>query len=216
MRPKVLDLFCGAGGASMGLYRAGFDVIGIDHRPQPRYPFRFIQADALEPPLDFSRFDLIWASPPCQAHSVLRHLYPGRSYSCHIAHVRRMLEQSGKPYVIENVPGAPLKPSVVLCGSSFGLRVRRHRLFESSIVLLGPQCDHATQGHPIDVTGTGGRRITRRRGDHGGACQKPRNLAEAREAMGINWMTRKELTQAIPPAYAEFIGRAFIAQRVAS
>jgi len=124
-----------------------------------------------------------------------------------IPQTRAMLIESGLPYVIENVPGSPLINPIVLCGSSFGLRVRRHRLFESNIVLLGIPCRHAEQGRPIDVSGTGGRRINRRPDDHGGNTNKPRNIQEARVAIGIDWMTRKELSQAIPPAYTNFIGK---------
>lgn len=200
---RALDLFCGAGGASMGIHRAGFEVTGVDINPQPRYPFTFIQTDALTFPLD--GFDFVWASPPCQAHSALRHLYPQKDYACFIEHTRTLLMQCGVSFIIENVPGAPLCNPLQLCGSSFGLRVRRHRLFESNRFMLSIPCNHRER--PIDVSGTGGRRINRKPDDHGGNTNKPRNIQEARESMGIDWMTRKEISQAIPPAYSEFLCR---------
>jgi len=208
---RVLDLFCGAGGAAMGLHRAWpeAEIIGVDIEPQPRYPFTFVQADATRPPVRPEDFDFIWASPPCQKHSALVHLHPARSYACHIYDTRAMLLACGKPYVIENVPGAPLKTTFMLCGSSFGLKVRRHRIFEASQPILVPRCEHGHQGRPIDVSGTGGRRVNRRPDDHGGNTNKPRNLREAQEAIGIDWMRRRELAQAIPPAYSEFIAQQF-------
>jgi DNA (cytosine-5)-methyltransferase 1 len=173
----------------------------------PRYPFKFVQSDAMTFPLE--GYDFIWASPPCQAHSALVHLHPEREYACHIDAMREKAQASGIPYVIENVPAAPLIKSFMLCGSSFRLKVRRHRIFEASFSALVPGCEHGLQGRPIDVSGTGGRRINRRPDDRGGNTNKPRNLAEARVAMGIDWMTRQELSQAIPPAYSEFIARQF-------
>ena len=198
----------------MGLHRAGFDVTGIDIKNQPRYPFRFVQADATNPPFDLREFDFIWASPPCQAHSTLRALHPALEYACFIAATRAILKASGKPYVIENVVGAPLIDPVMLCGSSFCLNVRRHRLFESSIpMLLLPVCRHDLQPFPIDVSGTGGRQNKPRSKPNGGRGRKPINLAEARAAIGIDWMVRTEISQAIPPAYSEFIGRQVYATR---
>ncbi len=205
---RALDLFCGAGGASMGLYRAGFEVMGVDLRPQPRYPFAFVQADALD--FDLGRFDFVWASPPCQAHSALRHLREEIDYACFIDPIRKKLEAWGGPFVIENVPKAPLRNWMQLCGSSFGLKVRRHRIFESNIFFLTPSCRHIEQGRPIDVSGTGGRRINRRPDDHGGNTNKPRSIQEAQEAIGIYWATRYGISQAIPPAYSEFIGKAIM------
>ncbi len=203
-RPKALDLFCGAGGAGMGLHLAGFDVTGVDISPQPRYPFTFHQANALTFPLD--GFDFIWASPPCQAHSALRHLHPQKEYECFIERTRERLFACGSPYVIENVPKAPLVKPVMYCGSMFKLRVRRHRIFESNFPLRTRLCQHRWQGSPIDVSGTGGRRIGRRVDDHGGNCNKPKNLAEARAVMQMPWATRYEISQAIPPAYSRYIG----------
>lgn len=210
MKPKALDLFCGAGGASMGLHRAGFEVTGVDIKPQPRYPFTFVQADALSLSAEFLRqFDLIWAGPPCQAYTFMGvlHRARGKVYPDLVKPVRLRLQETGVPFVIENVPGAPLETTTQLCGSAFKLRVRRHRLFEASFGIRGTFCYHRPWEKPIDVSGTGARRITRRDGDHGGSCNKPRNLAEARSAIGIDWMTRYEISQAIPPAYSEFIGK---------
>ncbi|MFH2075131.1 MAG: DNA cytosine methyltransferase [Pseudomonadota bacterium] len=204
-RPRLLDLFCGAGGAAMGYHRAGFDVVGVDIKPQKHYPFWFIQGDALK--AEFDDFDAIHASPPCQAHSALRHLYPEKDYECFIDRIRERLVKWGGPYVIENVPGAPLRNPVMLCGSSFGLRVRRHRLFESTIPLKALPCNHKDQGRPIDVSGTGGRRVNRRKNDHGGNTNKPRSIEEARSAIGIDWADRYGISQAIPPAYTEWIGK---------
>lgn len=202
---RAIDLFCGDGGASWGLDRAGFNVSGVDIINKRRYPFWFMQMNALDAKLD--GFDFVWASPPCQAHSALKHLYPNKHYECFIDRTREKLSAWGGPWVIENVPGAPLRDTVQLCGSSFGLRVRRHRIFESNIPLRDLPCDHKTQGRPIDVSGTGGRRINRRPDDHGGNTNKPRTIKEAREAIGIHWMTRYGLSQAIPPEYSEFLGQ---------
>lgn len=216
-KPRLLDLFCGAGGAAMGYHRAGFEVVGVDIKPQPNYPFEFVQQDALQLLADLNRgwgasgdvsvdwYDAIHASPPCQAYSPLSAL-TGNSYPDLVAEVRNRLRRTGLPYVIENVIGAPLEDPIRLCGSSFGLNVWRHRLFESSIDLgMVPPCSHGQHPHPIDVTGTGGRR-TSDRTTNGGNSRKPRTLQEAQEAMGIDWMTRAEMAQAIPPAYTEHIG----------
>lgn len=207
-KPLALDLFCKAGGASMGLHRAGFGVIGVDIEKQPRYPFAFIQADALMPPFDLSSFDFIWASPPCQDYSALKGLST-KERGRLIPAVRSMLKSSGAFYTIENVVGAELFDPICLCGSMFGLGVWRHRLFEMSVrPLFSPLCNHRLCPKPIDVTGTGGPFNGMRKTTGGGISRKPRDLAHAREAMGIDWMSRAELSQAIPPAYAEFIGNA--------
>lgn len=219
--PRLLDLFCGAGGCSAGYRLAGFDVVGVDIREQLDHPgmclfsdgFHFVQADAIRYAMRHaSKFDAVHASPPCQAHSALRHLQPDKSYECYLDRTREVLAALSCPWVIENVPGAPLRNPIMLCGSAFGLRVRRHRLFESNVPLRGTECRHSEQGRPIDVSGTGGRRINRRPDDHGGNTHKPRNIREARSAMGMDWMRRYELSQAIPPAYTEYIGRQLIAQ----
>jgi DNA (cytosine-5)-methyltransferase 1 len=217
-RPRLLDLFCGAGGAAMGYHRAGFDVVGIDIEPQPHYPFEFVQDDALfclkRIKAGLWEFDAIHASPPCQAYSVLRRANPGAEYPDLVAPTREMLEATGLPWVMENVPGAPLLPSIVLCGSMFDLgagdrQLRRHRLFESSVGMLQPQCAH--EGEAIGVYGgsptgrytfeNGIRKgLKGRRGGYQGT------MDERREAMGVGWMTSKELNNAIPPAYTEWIG----------
>jgi DNA (cytosine-5)-methyltransferase 1 len=192
----------------MGYHRAGFDVVGVDINPQPRYPFEFHQADALEYLLD--GFDVVHASPPCQSYSVTASLHTA-VYPRMIEPVRERLRTHGQPYVIENVAGAPLLDAVLLCGSSFGLGVRRHRLFEVHPQLLwAPPCAHYLQPEPVDVTGTGGP-AARPAGQGGGIHRKPRNLAHAREVMGIDWMSRRELAESVPPAFTEWIGEQLLA-----
>jgi DNA (cytosine-5)-methyltransferase 1 len=215
-RPLLLDLFCGAGGAAVGYHRAGFDVVGVDIAPQPRYPFRIVHRNALLVLLESVRlrnFAAIHASPPCQAYSTTASLHRNE-YPRLISDVRDGLRATGLPYVIENVAGAraDLIEPIQLCGSSFGLGVRRHRLFEihGFDVGLVPPCAHHDQPEPVDVTGTGSSRIGPRLDGKGGNSRKPRNLAHAREAMGIDWMTRVELSEAIPPAYTEHIGAALL------
>ena len=196
---RLLDLFCGAGGAAMGYQRAGFEVVGVDINPQPHYPFEFHQADALAYPLD--GFDVIHASPPCQRYSTMtkRHAGCPESHPDLIGDVRDRILPYGQEIVIENVPGAPLAPgSLMLCGSMFGLKLRRHRLFECSRLMLPPRdCDHSTPvvgvyGHPGGSSKRDGRSFG--------------STADWREAMGIDWMTTKEMAESIPPAYTEWIG----------
>jgi DNA (cytosine-5)-methyltransferase 1 len=208
VKPKLLDLFCGAGGAAMGYYRAGFDIVGVDIKKQKQYPFQFFQGDALRFLETFGdEFDAIHASPPCHAYSTLKGLTKIEKPEL-IENVRSLLIGENKPWVIENVKGAPLINSIQLCGSSFGLGVRRHRLFELSFCAAEiPKCQHERQRYPIDVTGTGGSQKTPRKAPGGGLSRKPKNMRQASEAMGIYWMTRKEINQAIPPAYTEFIGK---------
>lgn len=202
--PKALDLFCCAGGAAVGLHRAGYEVTGWDIENQPHYPFAFVQRNALD--ADLTGYDLVWASPPCQAHSTLKHR-TGKTYDCYIARIREKLKAWGGNYIIENVMGAPLINPVRLCGSAFGLQVRRHRIFESNVPLVGVECRHDEQPEPIDVSGTGARRKGARLDGKGGNSRKPLNLKQAQEAMGMDWTDRKHLSQAIPPAYAEYLAR---------
>ncbi len=212
-RPRLLDLFCGAGGAAMGYSRAGFDVVGVDIRPQPHYPFEFVQGDALDVLRDgfwperhtkfyVSDFDAIHASPPCQAYSQMSRGDHPRL----IEPVRDLLRQSGLPYVIENIPRAPLEAPTILCGSSFGLRVRRHRAFETSWPMLGPPCAHGQQSsNPHRLRWPYEPREDAIVPVYGGG-QVGFPIARCREAMGISWMTQEELKEAIPPAYTELIG----------
>ena len=158
---RLLDLYCKAGGASKGYADAGFDVVGIDIKKQKRYPYEFIQADCLEilQDLNYLRtFDVIAASPPCQTHSRTQHLRNAQGKSTDkvdlIPQTRKALIESGVTYVIENVPGAPLINPVQFCGSSFGLKVRRHRLFESNVGIVGSVCNHKEQGKPVGIYGS--------------------------------------------------------------
>jgi DNA (cytosine-5)-methyltransferase 1 len=208
-RPKALDLFCGAGGAGMGLYRAGFDVTGVDIKQQRRYPFWFMLGDALE--ADLSGFDFVWASPPCQRYTVSQNA--SRNREAHpdlIAPVRAKLEAWGGPWIIENVVGAPLCNPTMLCGLALGLKVKRHRLFESNCFLLGLPCG----GHDQDYYLLQGREVRNRvrmgADPKGTRCGLRVATSIGREAMGIDWMTRAEMSEAIPPAYAEFLGRQII------
>ncbi len=205
---RLLDLFCCAGGAGEGYRRAGFDVTGVDIEPHPNNPHAFIQADAVAFLAEHGHeYDAIHASPPCQGYSALRALHPGKQYPLLIEPVRELLKASGKPYVIENVVGAPLENPFLLCGSMFGLKVRRHRIFESTLAILAPACDHASQPEPIDVSGNGSFQYSPRKKRTGGLGRKPKGTAEAREIMQMHWATRREISQAIPPAYTEWIGR---------
>ncbi len=229
---KLLDLFCGAGGAAMGYYRAGFDeIVGIDIEHQANYPFDFIQADALNPPVAFQDFDLIHASPPCQLFSVMRKgRWQDRNHPDLIIPTRNLLVETGIPYVIENVSGARahLDNPIMLCGTMFGLetkdgsQLRRHRYFEcSSLFYLTPTCRH-NRGSVIGVYG-GGQHPQRRKpatigvyGGSGGSSKRDYldytlfTVDARRDAMGIDWMVGKELSQAIPPAYTEWIGRKIV------
>lgn len=187
----------------MGYHRAGFEVVGVDINPQPHYPFEFIQHDALALEMDFMRsFDAIHASPPCQAHSIASKIHGVRHASL-VAKARDMLQSTALPYAIENVVGAPLISPLMLCGTMFGLKVYRHRLFECSWLVLHPMhSPHRDKGlsenNQISKNG-----FVTVAGHFG-------NIQYARQAMGIDWMNQKELAQAIPPAYTEFIGRQLI------
>ncbi len=205
--PRALDLFCCAGGASTGLVAAGFDVLGVDIEEQPEYPFAFRCSDALTFPLD--GFDLIWASPKCQAFTAYKrrpsHVRPAENL---IPAIRARLRASGIPYIIENVVGAPLESPSLLCGSMFGLDVQRHRLFETSFPVLAPPCDHRrwTARFPPATN-----RSNLRKTVEVGVWRIP--IDTQRAAMGIPWMSLEKLSQAIPPAYAEFLARVFLTSR---
>jgi DNA (cytosine-5)-methyltransferase 1 len=208
---KLLDLFCCAGGAAMGYHRAGFDVAGVDIKPQPRYPFAFVQADAVEylrtliHTGEINQYAAIHASPPCQRYTLARNIRCN-DHPDLVAPIRELCNQSGLPYVIENVRGAPLINAVMLRGEMFGLMTRRPRLFECSFdvpLVLSPQVAmknakmgrQPKAGEMIQVVGN----FT--------------NMSAARDAMGIDWMIRDELREAIPPAYTQFIG-GYLAEEV--
>jgi DNA (cytosine-5)-methyltransferase 1 len=206
-RPRLLDLFCGAGGAAMGYHRAGFDVIGVDIEPQPRYPFEFHQADALEFPL--GGFDVIHASPLCQMWSAYRRARPEKGdehYVNLIPQTRERLIATGLPYIIENVEGArfELINPVRLCGTGFALDVERHRRFESNVPLIGMPCAHGRNKARFP-RGSRHIRPNDRRTVAIGEWRIPVPMQQA--AIGIDWMTVPEMSQAIPPAYTEFLGR---------
>lgn len=215
---RLLDLFCGAGGCAVGYHRAGFtEIVGVDMKPMPRYPFTFVQGDALAYLAEHSgEFDAIHASPPCQRYSVATKSRAGLSeeHPDLLPHTRDLLLASGKPWVIENVVGAPMDSPLLLCGSMFGLLVQRHRLFESSVLMLSAgscrhkvfkgsfKCGRSNQSaragersKVVHVYGSGNSR-----GDRALWCR----------AMGIDWMTMKEMAQAIPPAYTQFVGSQLI------
>jgi DNA (cytosine-5)-methyltransferase 1 len=212
MKPQLLDLFCGAGGAAKGYADAGFEVCGVDIVHQPRYPFTFVRADAIDYLRQFidnqqrgleamHGWSAIHASPPCQRHSKMSGCRPGlaATYDDLIGPTRELLRQTGKPYVIENVPGAPLEDPVTLCGFMFGRELYRHRLFETNWHLVAPEhpahtkpasrAGHWREGTVISISGH----------------IAPMKLA--REVMGIDWTNREELAESIPPYYTEWIGR---------
>lgn len=226
-KPRLLDLFCGAGGAAMGYHQAGFDVVGVDIKPQPNYPFEFYQADALDLLRHFEgcgsgpcmaylwrkQFDAIHASPPCQRYSAAAEIHDSSERHPDLlpATVTALASQ-GLPWVIENVQRAPMPNAVTLCGSMFGLGVRRHRMFASNHLLMVPTCGSHSRWY---ASVFGGRCIGRQRvtGADSGAGSRTQTwdrfddeLATGREAMGIGWMDLNELSEAIPPAYTEFIG----------
>lgn len=205
MRPKLLDLFCGAGGAAMGYYRAGFEVVGVDIKPQKHYPFHFILDDALTflDEADLSGFTAIHASPPCQAYSsstrALRN--SGKLYPNLVDPTRYRLLNSRKLYVIENVPGAPIRADYRLCGCQVGLNLRRERWFETSWEGFGWSASHVHSGPVVSVVGHASPSSVRK------ALGYNPSLRDWQKAMGIDWMNRDELSQAIPPAYTEYIGK---------
>jgi DNA (cytosine-5)-methyltransferase 1 len=229
-RPRLLDLFCGAGGAARGYQQAGFYVVGVDINPQPRYVGDdFIRYDALDylsgpsgEVLDWSAFAVIHASPPCQDHSMMRNRAGLHGTGWLLEATLERLRKTDVLWIVENVVGSGLatqpglfgEHGVMLCGASFGLGtdeldLNRHRLFQSNVPLFAPPCSHRT-GKTIGVYGHGtnswhrellGRNIT---------------IAEQRQAMGIDWCTREELAQAIPPAYTKFLGSQLLAALAAT
>lgn len=214
-RLKAIDLYCCAGGTSMGLYRAGYDVTGVDIKKMPRYPFRFIRADVLSLTPEYLRqFDFIWASPPCQKHTAMKTMHNAKEHPDLIPATRAMLKAAGVPWVMENVEGAPLIEPVTLCGSMFGLgipeaQLRRHRGFEASFPLPALACSHR-EGATIGIYGGHVRNRVRREGSHARGVEDF-TFEQGCEAMDIHWMNLMELCQAIPPAYGEHIGRAALA-----
>lgn len=212
LRPKCLDLFCCAGGAGMGYYLAGFDVVGVDIEMQPEYPFEFIQADAIKYVKEHGHeYDFIHASPPCQHFTKYNNCRKNlkEKYEDLIEPTRQALIESSKPYVIENVVGAPLLNPITLCGSMFGLDVRRHRLFESNMDLEQPKCKHEIwqpNRYP------GGR--SRERGNAKVLCRGTIEVGRwnipietQKTGMGIDWISNlRKLSESIPPAYTKFIG----------
>lgn len=208
---RILDLYCGAGAVSRGLIQAGAKVIGVDINPQPNFPGPFIQHDALTlDPRFIASFDAIWASPPCQKHTALKHAKHAKVHADLIPQTRGMLIASGLPYVIENVEGAPLRNAVMLCGSMFGLgaagyQLRRHRLFEANFPIVEPACRHTSP-----VIGIYGGHVRCRSAAHGGRGTRDfigmDKKALAMEAMGLDYdQTMDEISQAIPPAFSRYI-----------
>jgi DNA (cytosine-5)-methyltransferase 1 len=202
---RLLDLFCGGGGASAGYVMAGFDVVGVDIVKKKSYPYEFYKANAIEVLKDkkfIAGFDIIHASPPCQFYSITGNLMRAQGKTTSkpdlLAEVRDLLIATSKPYIIENVPGAPMT-GITLCGSMFGLKVRRHRIFESSMPLMTLECDHKSQGRPVGVYGSINDEIPK-----GGRTAK--TLLEGQLAMGIDWLGWGDLKESIPPAYTKYLG----------
>jgi DNA (cytosine-5)-methyltransferase 1 len=214
MRPLLLDAFCCQGGAAMGYHRAGFDVLGVDIEPQPRYPFPMVQADALEAlaSWDLSRFAAIHASPPCQAFTTMSNRWRGKESLADqrldlLTPVRAILPRTGIPYVIENVQGAAtsMASTLILHGGMFGLRVDRPRYFESNVLILVARSSRTD--NPVGVYGDrpDGRRLNDRA--DGSVQRAARSLEEAQEVMGMPWADWHGCKEAVPPAYTEFIGQ---------
>ncbi len=226
-RPRLLDLFCGAGGAAVGYHRAGFDVVGVDIRPQPHYPFEFWRADALEyldivsewtGPRFAHEFQAIHASPPCQAFTAYRRTGNVGEYPDLIAQLRTLLLETALPYLIENVEGAPLTDPELICGTMFDppLEIQRHRLFETNWPLkpLMWPCRHLLNGKDRYPGGRSKQRTGSSRGLVRGTVEIGSwdiPLEVQQRAMGIDWMTLEELSEAIPPAYTDAIGSQLMA-----
>jgi DNA (cytosine-5)-methyltransferase 1 len=208
-RPRLLDLFCCQGGAGMGYHRAGFEVVGVDVNPQRRYPFEFHQADALEFLAEHGHeFDTIHASPPCHDHTSLTSVAGTDGTGWLLEATREALADVGRPWVIENVPGAPMRVDLLLCGSMFGLRTYRHRWFEFGDPMFPP-----TPYHPAHVARTS----TKKRRSCWEAGMNISVTGDVGSTIGglaldIDWMTGNGLSQAIPPAYTELIGAHLLEQ----
>lgn len=229
MKPRLLDLFCGAGGATKGLQRAGFYVVGVDIKPQPHYcGDEFVLGDAFEV-MDIllsggyvttnlgnryylSGFDAYWASPECQRWSTGTRIH-GYEHPDQITPIRERLRAITKPWVIENIETAPLIDPLLLCGTMFGLKVKRHRLFESNIPLYFPPATCSCSGKAGFTAASDGQSSYKRGAKLISVAGHNFLIAEAREAMGIPWMTQHEISQAIPPAYSEYIGKQFIREQ---
>jgi DNA (cytosine-5)-methyltransferase 1 len=212
---RILDLCCGGGGASKGYADAGYRPVGVDHAPQPDYPYEFLNLDALQVlrvlisgstvhGYRLSDFSAIHASFPCQNWTAYRRKggKVGEGYPDLITPGRPLLEATDLPYIMENVPGSPLRPDVQLCGSSFGLDVRRHRIFESNVTLVGKPCDHSWQTPRFTPASN---RKNLRRTVEIGVWRIP--LPVQQKAMGIDWLPLRSLSESIPPAYTEYLGR---------
>jgi len=206
-KPRLLDLFCGAGGAGMGYHRAGFEVVGVDIKPQPHYPFEFHRADAFDYLREHGHeFDVIHASPPCQAFSRGSKIKGNsQNHINHLPALMRLLSSFNGIWVMENVYGAPLSYPIMLCGTQFDLKVYRHRYFQSNQMLFPPPHYSHSDSWPVR---TGNKEISKNgfmtiAGHHSHA-------EKGKVAMGIDWMNGNELSQAIPPAYTEWIGKQLI------
>ena len=214
-RPRLLDLFCGQGGASHGYALAGFEVVGVDVKDQPRYPYEFHKADAMTYPLD--GFEAYAASPPCNDHSPLSHFVGAQGTAWMLTATIERLRATGRPYVVENVEGADMPGALTLCGTEFGLQTRRdgrlyalkrHRQFVSNLFLMGAGgCTCGGLAPAMGVYGNGG-------GQFPGRGVKAR-VAEGAELLGVDWMNVKGQAQAIPPAYTRFIGEQLLAHLAA-
>lgn len=214
-KQRALDLFCSAGGAGMGYHLAGFEVVGVDIEPQPRYPFEFHQADAFDYLLaHWHEFDVIHASPMCRDHTPLTSVAGFTGTEWQVAEIREALISTAKPYVIENVMAAPLRKgiSIVLCADNMGLRTVRHRRFEPGGGLELTQPQHVSHSAP---TATKRRRERWNQGWHVSVTGDVGTYVGP-EAMGINWMSGNELSQAIPPAFTRFVGEQVLAQLMGS
>lgn len=206
---KILDLFCGGGGMAYGYSLVGFEVVGVDLQPQPSFPFEFVQADALDYlEKNSHRFDLISASPPCQAYSLACRVWKDKDYPDLIAATRDLLKQSDKPYVIENVPNSPLINPVQLCGTAFGLMSKRHRLFETNFKVHPVKCRH---DFPTVELGHRPKRWQ----EYIEPVGHFSDVEYARLATGLFWMKQKELAQAIPPLFSAYIGSQFLSNKKA-